>query len=128
MSITAKELAALLNLSPAAISMALNNKPGVSTATRRKILETAKAHGYDFTRIEEKQETHSLNGTIHFLIYKKSGAIVSDTPFFAQLSEGITEGCKNAGYNLNINYIYAHEDVPRLLNQLHPHGDDRRRL
>lgn len=53
MSITAKELAKLLNLSEAAISMALHNKPGVSTGTRKKVLEAAKAQGYDFSRIGE---------------------------------------------------------------------------
>ena len=34
MSITAKELAKILNLSEAAVSMALNDKPGVSTDTK----------------------------------------------------------------------------------------------
>ena len=37
MSITAKELAQKLGLSQTAVSMALNNKPGVSTETRRMI-------------------------------------------------------------------------------------------
>ena len=54
MSITAKELAKKLNISPAAISMALNHKPGVSTATRQKILDAAQKYGYDFTRISRK--------------------------------------------------------------------------
>ena len=39
MSITAKELAEKLNLSQTAVSMALNNKPGVSTETRRMVIE-----------------------------------------------------------------------------------------
>ena len=34
MSITAKELAKQLGLSPSAVSIALNNKPGISTETR----------------------------------------------------------------------------------------------
>ncbi|MBO5459219.1 MAG: helix-turn-helix domain-containing protein, partial [Lachnospira sp.] len=38
MSITAKELAEKLNLSPAAVSLALNNKQGVSTATRIRVI------------------------------------------------------------------------------------------
>ena len=50
---TAKELAQKLNLSQAAVSMALNNKPGVSTATRKLVLETARQYGYDFTRISK---------------------------------------------------------------------------
>ena len=41
MSITAKELAEKLNLSQTAVSMALNNKPGVSTETRRMVVEAA---------------------------------------------------------------------------------------
>ena len=48
MSVTAKELASLLNLSEAAVSMALNGKPGVSTATRKKVVETAEKYGYDY--------------------------------------------------------------------------------
>ena len=50
MAITAKELAKALGLSQAAVSMALNNKPGVSTATRRKVIEAARHLGYDFSR------------------------------------------------------------------------------
>ena len=50
MSITAKELAEKLNLSQTAVSMALNKKPGVSTETRRMVIETAEKYGYDFTR------------------------------------------------------------------------------
>ena len=45
MSITAKELAEKLNLSQTAVSMALNNKPGVSTETRRMVIETAEKYG-----------------------------------------------------------------------------------
>ena len=90
MSITAKELAKKLNLSAAAVSMALNNKPGVSTDTRRRILDAADRYGYDFTRITEKQ---NAAGTIYLVIYKKHGAIVDDTSFFSQLSEGITDAC-----------------------------------
>ena len=47
MSITAKELAEKLNLSQTAVSMALNNKPGVSTETRRMVVEAAEKYGYD---------------------------------------------------------------------------------
>lgn len=118
MSITAKELAQKLNLSQAAISMALNNKPGVSTATRIKVIEAAKKYGYDFTRIEDAMQHNINHGTILFIIYKKCGAIVADTPFFSQLSEGINEGCKNAKYNLNINYIYDNDNVDGIIDDL----------
>ena len=110
MSITAKELAKQLNLSEAAISMALNNKPGVSTLTRKRVLEAAASAGYDFSRISNTNEAPASNGTLYFVIYRKNGAVVpnspvythtehgvlvQDVPFFSQLSEGIDLGCRH---------------------------------
>lgn len=108
MSITAKELAKKLGLSAAAVSMALNNKPGVSRETRQLILDEAEKAGYDFSRISSKKQT---GGNIYLVIYKKHGAVVADTPFFSQLSDGINEGCKEAGYKMNIRYVYDDEET-----------------
>lgn len=108
MSITAKELALTLNLSTAAVSMALNNKPGVSTATRRLVLDTARKYGYDFSRISEKQ---AVSGCIYFVIYKKHGAVVADTPFFSDVTDGISLQCQKAGYKLKSCYIYKDEET-----------------
>lgn len=108
MGITAKELAKKLNLSAAAVSMALNNKPGVSTATRQLVLEAAEKHHYDFTKIQDKQ---TVSGSLYFVIYKKHGTVVADTPFFSQLSEGISMGCKERKHKLKISYIYEDEDT-----------------
>ena len=69
MSVTAKDLAKKLHLSEAAVSMALNGKPGVSTATRKRVIETAQQMGYDFSRIGEPSFTLPVQGTIAFIIY-----------------------------------------------------------
>lgn len=114
MSITAKELAKQLNLSESAISLALNNKPGVSTATRKKVFEAAKENGYDFSRITY-EETTPIHGSINFVIYRKNGAVVADTPFFSQLSEGIDLACKKNRYFLNVHYLYEDDSVDSLL-------------
>ena len=84
MSITAKELAKQLGLSPSAVSIALNNKPGISTETRKKILDAARVSNYDFSKIGEKKTTA---GTIYFLIYIKDGAVVYENPFITQVQE-----------------------------------------
>ncbi len=106
MSITAKELAGKLGLSTAAVSMALNNKPGVSRETRQMVLDAAEKEGYDFSRISAKKQ---ITGSIYFVLFKRHGAIVADTPFFSQLSDGISEGCKDTGYKMNTRYIYDDE-------------------
>lgn len=115
MSITAKELAGQLGLSEAAVSLALNGKPGVSTATRKRVLAVAEAKGYDFTRLKSAQPDKS-GGSIYFVIYKKHGAVVGDTPFFAQLSEGVDTACKTLPYYLSIRYLHEEDDVPELLS------------
>lgn len=102
MGITAKELAAMLGISPAAVSMALNDKPGVSEQTRRVVMEAAKVHGFDFSKIKSKP---SSRGKLAFILYKKHGAVVADTSFFSELIEGITRTSKEHGYGLDIHYI-----------------------
>ena len=127
MSITAKELAKQLHLSEAAVSMALNHKKGVSTATRKRVLAAATVQGYDFSRIQAAKEEIEKNGIIQFIIYRKSGALVpaspartsnhaqigsvGDIPFFSQLSEGVDLACKHCHYFFHISYLYEGDDI-----------------
>lgn len=115
MKITAKELAEKLNLSAAAVSIALNGRPGVSTETRKRVLEAAEKYGYDFTRISEKKRAI---GTVYFCIYRKHGAVVGDTPFFSQVSEGIAAGCKKADYRLKVTYLYEDSELDREIEEI----------
>lgn len=108
MSISAKEIAEKLGLSAATVSMVLNNKGGISEKTRVRVLEAAKECGYDFSR---KSDTGSSNGILQFIIYKEHGTIVTDTPFFSQIAEGVDIGCKQAGYELQVNYFYGMQSV-----------------
>ncbi len=116
MAITAKEIAAKLGLSEAAVSMALNNKPGVSTTTRKKVFETAHKLGYDFSR--RAVSNPDIKPPICFVLYKKSGAVVADTPFFSLLSDGISTACKREHYNLVIKYLYEDDNLERQLYML----------
>lgn len=85
MSITAKDLAKKIGISQTAVSMALHNKPGVSTQTRQKVLNAAEKYGYDMSRIRGK---HALEGTIYVILYKTTNAILSYSPIFDELVEG----------------------------------------
>lgn len=115
MIISAKELARRLNISAATVSMVLNNKPGISEKTRQTVLEAAREFGYEPPR---KQEESPSKGTIQFVIYKKHGAVVTDTPFFSQVTEGIDAGCKEAGYELQIFYFYETQEAAAQLDAL----------
>ena len=109
---TAKELAKKLNLSAAAVSMALNNKPGVSDATRKKVSAAAETYGFDMLRFSNKQ----IQGqTICFILYRRQGAVVGDTPFFSQLTEGIESECKKNGCKLRISYMLKEDEIKQQL-------------
>ena len=86
MSITAKELARKLNLSQTAVSMALNNKPGVSTETRRLVVDAAEKYGYDFTKLSLKK---NKAGSIYAVSYRSHNAIMSYSPIFDAMVEGM---------------------------------------
>lgn len=107
MGITAKELAQKLNISATAVSMALNNKAGVSTETRKYILEEAKKYGYDFSKISMKRKKE---GDIYYIIYRKHNAILKYTPIFSELTDGIAEACRENGYRLKTLQIYEKTD------------------
>lgn len=118
MSITAKQIAQQLGLSEAAVSMALNNKPGVSTETRALVKEAALNLGYDFTKIKHSKKTF---GTICFVIFRKHGAVVSDTPFFNTLSDSVMESSISSGYKFTLQYIIDDNgDVQEQLDHILP--------
>lgn len=108
MSISAKELAQKLNISAATVSMVLNRKPGISEKTRNTVIDAAKEYGYDFSK---KWDLSEEKGNIQYVIYKKHGTVVGDTPFFSQVTEGIEQACKADGYELQINYFYENQDI-----------------
>ncbi|BCJ95992.1 LacI family transcriptional regulator [Anaerocolumna cellulosilytica] len=115
MAISAKDLANLLNISPATVSMVLNNRPGISKETKDKVLEGAKKYGFDLSK---KHMVAVQEGMLHFMIYKNHGSVVSDTPFFSQVTEGIQSQCRQNGYHLQISYLYKNEDLDKQLESL----------
>lgn len=116
MSITAKELAEKLHLSATAVSMALNNKPGVSTETRNLVIRTAEKYGYDFSKITYKK---SRTGTIYCVVYHTHNAILNYTPIFSELTEGIEQECRSNGFLLKIIQIYEKNgDVEKYIEDI----------
>ena len=115
MNISAKELAKLINVSPATVSMVFNNKPGISDATRELVLKTAAEYGY----APKKNEASGASSRIIQLVnYKKHGKVAADTPFFSQLTEGISTECTRQGCALHISYFYETMDIDSQLDAL----------
>jgi LacI family transcriptional regulator, purine nucleotide synthesis repressor len=110
-----QDIARLAGVSPGTVSNALNNKKGVGKETRDKIFKIAQELGYD--RSSNKEECK----IIRLIIFKKHGYVVSDTPFFSVLIEGIERECRAEGYEILVSHIIHNEhdkgDIKELLNQ-----------
>ena len=111
MAVYAKDIAAKLGLSPAAVSLALRGKPGIGQETRDRILRTAAEMGY------QKKENAS-RPSLCLVLYKRHGAVVRDTDFFAALTESITRQARLLGYELLITYFYGNQDSAEQLRSL----------
>ncbi|WZL81269.1 LacI family DNA-binding transcriptional regulator [Vallitaleaceae bacterium 9-2] len=105
MAMKAKDLAKKLGISPASVSLVLNNKPGVSEKTRQMVLDALTEYGCENLMADSPKEKK----TVLFLVYRKNVAKVEESPYFSQIFSGIIEGVecqvKNCGYKLMVAYV-----------------------
>ena len=115
MSITAKELAKLLGLSASAVSLALNDRPGVSESTRRRVLDAAKAQGFDFGKVRPGTKKR---GKIAFLRCIRYGAVVKENPFFRDIEDVVAMECQAHGYTSEVSSLFLHDDIKKRMDTL----------
>ncbi len=112
MKVSVKKISELTGFSPATVSNALNYKKGVNAQTAAKILQTAQELGY----ITENHITR-----VKFVLYKRTGEVVEDTPFFTNLIAGAEQECRACGmelimYHLDRRHSSYQEELQDLLN------------
>ena len=106
MKLKNKDIAKLLGISTTAVSLAINNRPGVSEETRQKVLELLnESLQSEFSKVHE-EKTGINAGLIVMCIHKKHGAIINDKPFFSELIETAQQTCMSFSYMFSIvNYV-----------------------
>jgi LacI family transcriptional regulator, purine nucleotide synthesis repressor len=110
-----QDIAKLAGVSPGTVSNALNNKKGVGKSTKEKILKIAEELSYD--KNTGRQEVKVIN----FIIFKKHGFVVSDTPFFSKLIEGTERECRAQGFEMRISHVicdeHSYEEIQEIVKQ-----------
>jgi len=96
-----KTISEMANVSATTVSNVLNGKGGASEETTQKILKIAKELGYR----KAAPTTQAAIDTIAFVMYKKHGQVLTDTPFFASLLEGIERESRKNNCNLQIYHV-----------------------
>lgn len=104
---TAKEIAARLNISPSAVSLALNGKPGVSENTRALVLETAMQLGYSRPGTSK---VPTVSQTICFVRYAgRFVRIAEHTSFSSSVLQGVEAEATELGYSTQVRYLSDEE-------------------
>ena len=95
MKLTISDIARLAKVSKSSVSIVLNNKPGVSEETRKKILEIVNKYNYKPSHLAQSLVARKT---------KSIGLIISeiDNPFFTKVMKGVYDTCSNLGYSVLI--------------------------
>ena len=94
---TIREIAAQAGVSPAAVSLVINNKKGVSEETRKRILSVMEESGYS-PAVRKKGEKPLK---IVVLKYRVHGiAFEENQGFIASIVDRIESECRHHGYDL----------------------------
>ena len=110
MKYRAKDIAREVGVSPATVSLVLNNRPGVGEKKRREIVDKIVELGCEYLlRGDEADRTEQDD--VGFVIYKCRGTIIEEYPVFNYMSESITKALEKHNYRMNIMYLNK-EDSP----------------
>lgn len=109
-----KDIAAALNISTAAVSMALNNKAGVSEETRKRVLDYYKEHAH----LQNLNNNSPYKKTILLIIHRVTGEIIIKKPYFQNLISALELNARRNGYSLTISHYDPKMDLAKYINSL----------
>jgi len=105
MQYRAKDIAAMLGLSTATVSFVLNGKEGVREDTRKVVLNKVKELGCEYLIKSPIAVSVARSSVVGFVIYKRTGEIVNESPFFVHALEGINAAASKHGYSIVLIHI-----------------------
>lgn len=117
MRLKSKDIAKYLGVSPATVSLALNNKPGVKEETRKKIFDYIES--YNNAVYVEAEEARGTIGKIRAIVYVGHEKIISDTTLnlLPGILAEIEREARSQGFENSIVYFYeGKDDVKDLIN------------
>lgn len=106
-----KKISEITGYSPATISNALNKKRGVNKETSECIFQVAEELGYFVSQRNLK--------SIKFVIFRRNGAIIDDSPFHPAVMNGVEATAKENGLaTLYVRLNYGENNYTEQLNAL----------
>lgn len=121
MAVTQKQIAQHLALSQPQVAQALNGHPGVSAATRQRVLEAAKTLGYDINSNARARQLAALRhgkpiktGTVAVLMGDfLEGLPLQQLPFFREILRGLHQEIEQYESHVATYYLSRTGILPR---------------
>lgn len=112
--ITAKMIAEELGISPAAVSIALNGRPGVSEATRKEVIAAAEKMGFNPQKLSALKSSRKK---LCFVFYiNRIVSIAENTTFSSFVLKGAEAAASALGYSIFVRYIRTGEPFTEQLS------------
>lgn len=108
MNIRIEQIAAELRLAPSSVSVALNGKPGVSEATRRRVLDYAQARGWrpNFSaRSLSSARAHAVG-----ILLRRAPQDLASEPFWMSFLAGMEQCLEPRGESLVLRVVAGSRD------------------
>lgn len=100
--ITNKDIAAMAGVSPAAVSIAMNNREGISQETRERILKIAKEHNY----VTGATSVNLLKDRPKYVaILFRTDAILDDQIFYSEMAIDAMVACREKDYSVISTFV-----------------------
>ncbi|MFN8475228.1 MAG: LacI family DNA-binding transcriptional regulator [Anaerolineae bacterium] len=119
--VTMEDVARQSGVSLATVSLVIRGRPGINDETRQRVLEAARALGYQKRSPADSQASRPAQ-SLGVLIKGRADDVPLANPFYAPLLAGIEAACRKARLNLLFATIPVNLDnhpteVPRLLEE-----------
>lgn len=118
---TNREIAKKLQISPASLSLILNNKPGISQATRERVLWELREMGYAHL-IKPIRQPVPCTDDLYFIVYLRSGYVMGYSPFVYLLTENVEKQAKKYGFNVLLKPMDGRADLEKEIEAINQSG------
>lgn len=119
MRLKSKDIAKMLNISPSAVSLALNNKPGVSAETRNRVNALIEEYYASGKFIENRENPVSIKGSIALVIHRTTKKLlIMPSRWFESAIDKVQAIAIENEYKLDISYYNPNMNQDVFLDSL----------
>ena len=110
--LTIRDIAKIAGVSTTAVSFVLNNRPGVSDATRQRVQEVIARTGFT-PNVHTRRLNLGRSFSIHVVLYWHEHGLFDQ--FALEILHGVFQSCKQLGYSVVFTFVEKNMDCSQLM-------------